>query len=165
MTAAVLEFTRNVRKAVDTTERRFNRTTSKALNDSITRRERIHQMAREGMSSQEIADALGMSQRHVSRARSQPVPDNVILLPTAAHEITDERAEELEAVAGVVLDLACRIRDENPVIVAESLWSLSHWDLVELAIAAVAAIDIDSTKAELFAWVEALPAAQETRHD
>lgn len=161
MTAAVLEFTRTIARAIKTVERRDHRNTGTALSDTYTRRARIHRLARDGLSSQEIADLLGMSQRQVSRARSLDVPDNVVLLPTAAQDITDERCEDLERVAGVVLDLACRIRDENPVVISEALWSLPHWDLVELAIAAIAAIDIDSTKAELFSWVTDLPAAQE----
>lgn len=163
MTAAVYQFTRTITRHVKQAERKANRQTATALNDTYVRRARIHRLARDGLSSQEIAEMLGMSQRQVSRARNLAVPDNVIHLPTAPEQITDERAAELEAVAGVVLDMACRIRDENPTIVSEALWSLPHWDLVEFAIAAIAAIDIDSTKNELYSWVTDLPAAQEER--
>lgn len=129
--------------------------------DIYEKRERIHTLTSEGMSAAEVADVIGISSRNVQRHRGMSVPDNVIPLPPPADEVSDERAAELEVAADVVVDLAQRLQEENPCLVSDTLLRLSHWNLHELAIIALAAVNIHAPKSQLFDWVESLPAAQE----
>jgi hypothetical protein len=54
------------------------------------------------------------------------------------------------------MDLACRLRDEDPQLVWEALELLDRSDLQELAVTALAALPVDSEISELFGWVEGL---------
>jgi hypothetical protein len=113
----------------------------------------INRLSRIGLSDRDIAERVGMSDRQVLRIRHmQAAAENRPLLPNPPL-ITDSRCRELERTAGLVLRLATLLRDEDPVLVNHTLKQLPRTKLEELATVALAAIPLDSTVGELFAWV------------
>lgn len=130
--------------------------------DRLQRREHIHHLTRIGMSSNEIAAATGVVQRSVVRERSRPpVPHRPLLYDGAS--VSQERADQLVEVADLALDLAATLRDEDPCLVWGALARLGERRLRELAVIAIAAIPVDSTRDELLSWVLDLPAAREAQ--
>lgn len=126
--------------------------------DRYERRDRVHHLTRIGMSADEIAPIIGVTDRTVDRHRAKPAtPQRPRLYDGAA--VSDERAEDLEDGADLTLHLAAVLREEDPCLVWSTLTRLSRRKLQELAVIALAAIPVDMTQAELLAWVNALPAA------
>ena len=122
--------------------------------DLYTTRERIKSMTAGGMSAAEIACAIDMSKRNVVRHRSAEIPEWPKLVDPA--EVSDERADELEETADLAMELAVRLRDENPELVSAVLRRMSRRMLHELAVAALAMVPVDGTVDELLGWVQEL---------
>jgi hypothetical protein len=99
-----------------------------------------------------ISTLLGMSERTVQRLRGEEVPTR----GWYRFDTSQRRQSKLERTADTVLDLACRIRDEDPEITYRALENLATPDLLEVAMIALAAIPVDATKDELFGWAEEL---------
>lgn len=64
--------------------------------------------------------------------------------------------------AHIVANLAAGVQDEDPSVAWDYLSSLPANELRRLMMLALAAIPIDQTVAEMFAWVTDLPAAKTT---
>lgn len=120
--------------------------------DNRERNQRITRMAGEGFTDEEIAVALRISSRHVKRIRN----GYQTTLPTIAvtrPDLSEQRCADLEDAADTALTLACRLRDDDPQIIWDTLTALTRGQLQELAVVMLAAIPIDRTKSELFGWV------------
>jgi hypothetical protein len=93
-----------------------------------------------------------MSERNVQRLRGEAVPRQ----GWYRFDTSPRRQSKLERTADTVLDLACRIRDEDPELTYRALEKLATSDLLEVAMIALAAIPVEATKDELFGWAEDL---------
>lgn len=113
--------------------------------------EEVRRLTKVGVSSDAIAALTGMSQRTVTRLRSAELatPQHVHCFDTS-----DGRATQLERTADTALDLACRIRDEDPRLVWEAISLLSRQDLQELTMVLLAALPVDETVGNLLGWVK-----------
>jgi hypothetical protein len=114
--------------------------------------EEVHRLTAAGVSAMTIATLLGLSDRTVQRLRGEPIPAR----GWYEFDLSPRRQSKLERTADTVLNLACRIRDEDPELVYRSLENLNTPDLLEVAMIALAAIPVDTTKDELFGWTEDL---------
>jgi hypothetical protein len=135
-------------KTVDRRHASFDR-------DKAELRAEIFRLSEAGVSATNIATLTGLSDRQVVRIRNGHV---VQQKPPTRYQFdcSEERATHLEKVARSVMDLACRLRDEDPQLVWEALELLDRSDLQELAVTALAALPVDSEISELFGWVEGL---------
>lgn len=150
MTACVID-------AVRAAERQFYRRDDPHWAEIYGRRARVQALTRAGMSSAQIGVLIDMSERNVVRARSQPLPERPRIVEP---HVSDERAAELEQIADAAVDLACRIRDEDPAVVWDALSRLDRRQLQELTVIILAAMPMDRNVRELFAWVTDLPTAK-----
>lgn len=129
--------------------------------DRVNTMREVSRLATAGVSHKAIAGLLNISVSHVGH-----IVTGKATMPTAAPipqpDLTPARAAELEHTAETALDLACRLRDEHPQLTWDALNNLGRDELMALAVILLAAIPVDSTKSELFAWVYDLPAALET---
>lgn len=112
----------------------------------------VHRLTAAGVSAMAISTLLGMSERNVQRLRGEPLPSR----GWYQFDKGTRRQSKLERTADTVINLACRIRDEDPELVYRSLENLANSDLLEVAMIALAAIPVDATKDELFGWAEEL---------
>lgn len=103
-----------------------------------------------GVSAATIAEMVGIEPRSVVRIRSYDIPEPV----RPVFDTSDQRAQMLESMAHTMLALACRLRDEDPVKVWDTLRGLDRQHLQELTVIALAAVDPDKTKTELLGWVQ-----------
>jgi hypothetical protein len=91
-----------------------------------------------------------MSERQVQRIRSERVAPK----RWYRFDHSERRAAKLEDTVEAALDLACRIRDEDPQLVFRSLELLDRQALQELTMILLAALPLDRTKERLLGWVE-----------
>ena len=112
----------------------------------------VHRLTAAGVSAMAISTLIGMSERHVQRLRGEELPAR----GWYQFDKSLRRESKLERTADTVLNLACRIRDEDPELVFRALENLDGQDLLEVAMIALAAIPVDATKDELFGWAEEL---------
>jgi hypothetical protein len=112
----------------------------------------VHRLTAAGVSAMAISTLLGMSERNVQRLRGETVPTQ----GWYRFDTSPRRQSKLERTADTVLDLACRIRDEDPELTYRALENLATPDLLEVAMIALAAIPVEATKDELFGWAEQL---------
>jgi hypothetical protein len=112
----------------------------------------VHRLTAAGVSAMAISTLLGMSERNVQRLRGEAVPTR----GWYSFDSSQRRQSKLERTADTVLNLACRIRDEDPELVYRSLENLDQTNLLEVAMIALAAIPVEATKDELFGWAEEL---------
>lgn len=110
----------------------------------------IHRLTKAGVSATAIAVIVGMSDRNVQRIRGElPAPKRWYRF-----ERSERRAAKLEQTVEAALDLACRIRDEDPQLVFRSLELLDRQALQELTMILLAALPLDRTKEDLLGWVQ-----------
>lgn len=128
--------------------------------DRNERVDRVRHLTSIGQSSSEIAAALGLSDRHVTRLRSAERRPDPLHVPDP-RDITDERAAEVEALAWQAFEWAGALRDEDPAIVWTALSRLPRHRLQELVIVALAMVPSEATLRECLSWVLSLPAARE----
>lgn len=110
----------------------------------------IHRLTKAGVSANAIAVIVGMSERQVQRIRSEHAAPK----RWYRFEHSERRAAKLEDAVEAALDLACRIRDEDPQLVFRSLQLLDRQALQELTMILLAALPLDRTKENLLGWVE-----------
>jgi len=141
----------------DRTYSRFN------LNrDRLNTMLEVRRLAATGLEQKNIAASVGVTAGQVRRILSGQAPEpKAVSIP--AYDLSDRHAKQLEHTADIALGLACRLRDEHPQLTWDALNNLDHVDLMKLAVILLAAIPIDRTKSELFAWVYDLPAATENK--
>jgi hypothetical protein len=125
--------------------------------DLFDRRRRVHRLAAQGQSDEEIARATGYTDRSVLRIRQRPRMVERPAPPDGA-AVSAKRVAELERTAQLALYLAKLIRDEDPCLVWETLSTLSRLQLQELAVIALCASPADG---DPLAWVENLAPAQD----
>ena len=125
--------------------RRFD--TNRERTDKV---DEIHRLTKAGVSASAIAVIVGMSERQVQRIRSEHAAPK----RWYRFEHSERRAAKLEDTVEAALDLACRIRDEDPQLVFRSLELLDRQALQELTMILLAALPLDRTKERLLGWVE-----------
>lgn len=123
--------------------------------DQYELRRKVHHLTREGRSAQDIAAALGVTDRTVDRHRMKPLPPQRPLLYDGA-SVSDRRAAELEDMADFALQLAVVLRDEDPLISWGALCRLDRRRLQELTVIACCLIPPDMTREQLLGWVRPL---------
>jgi hypothetical protein len=109
----------------------------------------VHRLTKVGVSAQTIADLVGMSERQVQRIRSVDAPPK----RWYSFEMSERRCDKLERTADAAIDLACRLRDEDPQLVFRSLELLDRHALQELTMVALAGLPLNRSKDDLFGWV------------
>jgi hypothetical protein len=110
----------------------------------------VHRLTAAGVSAMAISTLMGMSERTVQRLRGEELPSR----GWYEFDASPRRQSKLERTADTVLDLACRIRDEDPELVFRALENLDGHDLLEVVMIALAAIPVEATKDELFGWID-----------
>ena len=128
--------------------------------DADLRRDRINLMAANDMPIADIADKLDLSITHVRRIKNGQFEVSTPQ-PVARPDLSDEHCWQLEGTVDTALELACRLRDEDPQIVWDALSALDRRELQEFAVIALAGLPIDHTKQQLFGWVYDLAAGNE----
>ena len=109
----------------------------------------VHRLTKAGVSANAIAVLVGMSDRQVQRMRGEePAPKRWYQF-----DQSEKRSARLEQTAEAAIDLACRIRDEDPQLVFRSLDLLDRHELQELTMILLAGFPIDLTVDEIFEWV------------
>lgn len=78
--------------------------------------------------------------------------------PMAGRKVPDSivAAARMERRADEVLEMAARLRDENPTPIRSALTNARRDVLEEWAFVALAAINVDEPASSIFAWVYAL---------
>jgi hypothetical protein len=102
------------------------------------------------MSALSIATLLGISDRQVQRIRGAEEPAQKFY----QFDTSDQRARELERTANAVIDLACRMKDEDPQLVFKAIELMDEDALRELLMVALAGIPIHMTAEQLFGWCQ-----------
>ena len=134
------------RKAIDTAEVQYRQLDSERY---IVHTE-VHRLTRAGVSAMAIAGLLNISERQVQRIRGSAQPCQRFY----EFNTSDSRARELDRTIDMVLDLACRIKDEDPQIVFKTLELLDENALREMLMTALAGMPVDMTPDQLFGWCQ-----------
>lgn len=137
---------RTVIKSVDRDVARFNP-------DLARLRAQVHRLTTSGVSAAKIADLVGISERHVQRIQSHDHKETVTDVPRYQYDDSDERAAHLDQLVNAAVDLALRVRDEDPGLVWEVLSRLDRTQLQELTQVCLAGIPVDQTKNEIWGWM------------
>jgi hypothetical protein len=134
------------RKAIDKAEVQYRQLDSERY---IVHTE-VHRLTKSGLSAKTIGDLLSISERQVQRIRGSEEP------PQRFYEFntSDSRVRDLDRTINAVLDLACRIKDEDPQIVFKTLELLDEDALRELLMTALAGMPVDMTPEQLFGWCQ-----------
>lgn len=142
-----------LQKAIRTVERRFY------ANDQARHREdmlaEVRRLSRAGVTHSTIAQLMGMSDRNVERILADEVAD-VKSAPMLEFDTSREHGEKLERTVESTVELAMRLRDEDPSMVYEVGRMLDRHTLIETWMVALAAMPIDRPRSEIFGWVEQL---------
>ena len=135
----------NILKAVKNAEKDYRGLDS----DRNANIDEVHRLTKAGVSATNIAVLVGMSDRQVQRMRG------VAEAPKRWYQFdkSEKRSAKLEETATAAIDLACRIRDEDPQLVFRSLDLLNRHDLQELTMILLAGFPIELTVDEIFEWV------------
>lgn len=141
----------SVMDAVRTAERAYrrfdvHRDRQEAINE-------VRRLTEAGVSATTIAAITGVTDRTVIRMRKAKPPQAP---KRHRFDLSEDRAAVLDLQADAALELACRLHDEDPQLVWETLELLDRQPLMELCVIALAAMPIDRPKSEIFAWVEGL---------
>lgn len=86
--------------------------------------------------------------------------DNVCPMSNQRIPITGTTPTDYVSRARLVTNLAAQVQDADPGVVWHYLTALPAAELQRLTMVALAAIPVDQTVEEMFAWVSALPAAR-----
>lgn len=127
--------------------------------DAREQHEQVRHLALVGESEVSTAVVVGVTDRTVHRIRHRESADDY-RPPLPEPDVSDERIAQLEGAAELALHLALLLRDEDPNLVWAVLSRLSRRQIQEMLVIALATVRPDATAAELFGWVEDLPAAQ-----
>lgn len=148
-----------LKAAIKTAEHAYRR--FDANRDADTRRQQIKTLDATGMAMPDIAGQLGISVTHARRIKND-LFDVAAPEPPRRTDSSAERCWQLEETVDTALDMACRIRDEDPQIVWDALDQLNRRQLQEFAVILLAGLPIDQTKHQLFGWVYDLTGSTET---
>jgi hypothetical protein len=134
------------RKAIDKAEVQYRQLDSERYKLHCE----VHRLTRAGVSAMAIATLLNISDRQVQRIRGAQEP------PQKFYEFntSDKRCGELERTIDAVLDLACRLKDEDPQLVFKALELMDEDALRELLMVALAGMPIHLTAEQLFGWCQ-----------
>lgn len=134
------------RKAIDKAEVQYRQLDSERYKLHCE----VHRLTRAGVSAMAIATLLNVSDRQVQRIRAAAEP------PQKFYEFdtSDKRQRELERTIDAVLDLACRLKDEDPQLVFKALELMDEEALRELLIVALAGMPVHLTADQLFGWCQ-----------
>lgn len=119
-------------------------------NRTVQRRQ-IMQLYQIGWAPADVAATIGCSSRQIHHITAHTAPDG----PETPFQpdLSDERVTELEHIANLGLELACRLRDQDPQIVSDVIAALTPAQHHDLTMALLAAIPTDQTKKQLYSWV------------
>ena len=136
-----------VPQALSTAEKAYRKFDSnRERNDTI---DEVHRLTNAGVSAMAISGIVGMSERQIQRLRGVESAEK----RWYRYDRSEIRSERLERTADAALELACRLRDEDPQLVYRSIELLDRQSLQELAMILLAAIPLDRTKDQLLGWV------------
>lgn len=121
--------------------------------DRESLRRTVIELAAGGLSTSEIAPHVKLLPKQISHIISGRFNPDHKPEPVAPRDYSHTHCTALERTADHALDLACRLRDEDPQIIWDALTGLGRRDLQELAVVLLAALPIDKSKADIFAWV------------
>ena len=110
----------------------------------------VHRLTKAGVSANAIGGLLNISERQVQRIRAAGVPTQRFY----EFNTSEARASELDRTVNAVLDLACRLKDEDPQLTFKALELLDEDALRELLMVALAGIPVHLTADELFGWCQ-----------
>ncbi len=116
-------------------------------------RRTVLQLHTAGHTSQEIANHVGIERKQIKRITDGNVDNSHKPAPVNQPDMSQQHCNYLEHTADIALDMACRLRDEDPQIVWDTLSNLNRGALQELAVIALAAMPTDQPKRQIFAWV------------
>lgn len=111
----------------------------------------VHRLTEAGVSAENIGVLVGLSARHVVRIRQHQF--QAAELPRYRYDDSEQRAEHLEQLVDTAVELAVRMRDEDPGLVWEVLSRMDRQHLIELTQVCLAGIPIDQTKQDLWGWM------------
>ena len=149
------------RKAIDKAEVQYRQLDS----ERFKIHSEVHRLTKAGVSAMDIATLLGISDRQVQRIRGAQKPSQKFY----EFDTSDQRARQLQRTADVVIDLACRLKDEDPQLVFKALELMGtarpcscdvprknrdEEALRELLMVALAGIPTHLTAEELFGWCQ-----------
>lgn len=140
----------NALPAIREAERQYRRFDWHRDRDGLI--EEVHRLTDAGVSAATIAEMLGMNDRQVQRFRGIEVVEP----QRYSFDTSGPRRHKMVLISDAVLDLAVRLRDQDPTIVYDALRSMDGQSLLEVTMTALAGIDINRPKSEVFGWVEAL---------
>lgn len=140
--------TTSVATAVRKAERAYRRFDSRTDRNELLGE--VHRLTKAGVSASTIARIVGMSDRQIQRLRST----NPQQARWFRFDASQRRQDKLEAAAAAALELACRLRDEDPQLVWMALETMERHAMQELAMILLAAAPVDRTVDEIFGWVK-----------
>ncbi len=141
-----------LRKAIDAVE-------AENLSDISERRERVTETLRLikcGVDPVTVATLTRQTRSNVNHIQRGLVTAPPPAQPRPLFDLSPERQHHLATTAGAVLALAQQLRDEDPANTYRALYRLDRQALIEVAMIALAAIDIDQPRSRIFEWVEKL---------
>lgn len=110
----------------------------------------VHRLTKAGVSASTIARVVGMSDRQIQRLRATTAEQQEWF----KFDQSQRRQAKLEATALAALELACRLRDEDPQLVWMSLEAMERQAMQELTMILLAAAPVDRTVDQIFDWVQ-----------
>lgn len=121
--------------------------------DRDTLRRTVTQLAAQGLTHTEIAPHVGLMPRQINHITSGRINTDHKPEPVNPRDYSERHCRELEHTATIAIDMACRLRDEDPQIVWDALSNLHRGQLQQLTVVALAALPTDQPKSQIFAWV------------
>jgi hypothetical protein len=106
-----------------------------------------------------ISTTNGRYSLHNDGTHGEVCPLSTMHAPYQSHQ---QSPTDYVGRAHIVANLAAGVQDEDPTVVWDYLTALPANELQRLMMLALAAIPIDQTVAEMFAWVTELPNAKTT---
>lgn len=143
--------TQSIDKAIRLAEKKYERIEQMRSREATLNE--VRRLVAAGVSNPTIADLMGVDKRTIERIRSGHVEE--VKPPKAFNFNTDQsRADKLEKFAAAGFDLACKLRDEDPQLVWETLLQLNEQTLMELTMILLAGLPVDRPASEIFGWLD-----------
>lgn len=132
----------------DTTYSRFDR-----HRDRNQLRRTIIELHTLGHSTREISERTAIKPEQVRNIIAGRINPTHKPHPVNPPDMSEQHCRQLERTADAAINLACRLRDEDPQIVWDALRHMNRGDLQELAVVLLAALPVDKPKHHIFGWV------------
>ena len=143
--------TQSIDKAIRLAEKKYERIEQMRSREATLAE--VRRLTAAGVSSSTISELMGMDERTVIRIRNGHVDD--VKPPKVFNFNTDQgRADKLEKFVAAAFDLACKLRDEDPQVVWETLLQLNEQTLMELTMILLAGLPVDQPASEIFGWLD-----------